>query len=262
MQTKAFALVIKIKATFYHTKNHCQKFKEWKFGTVSSFKEIPFLNSILNSIKYQKVSLMIGLMTRKRIFGCKYDTFSYSFFHTQLTLLGGQDIDVTLCSHNTLLQYGQKQYADRWGLRLGAGNRVLLLLCCVYICICVHIVSCAYAPACISERVHAWLQYMCMCLCACAFTCVSEGGVGRVLRGQLCVCPICHPTLLTPKGMAERVENSFWQKGIGVQWPNGQQCRFYWWQDAKDTGWACGSQSTNLFDKTVGYSCQDPPQPA
>lgn len=116
--------------------------------------------------------------------------------------------------------------------------------------------------ACISERVHARVQYMCMCLCACAFTCVSEGGVGRVLRGQLCVCPICHPTLLTPKGTAERVENSFWQKGIGVQWPYGQQCRFYWWQDAKDTGWACGSQSTNLFDKTVGYSCQDPPQPA
>lgn len=34
------------------------------------------------------------------------------------------------------------------------------------------------------------------------------GGVS--LMGQLCVCPICHPTLLTPRGMAERVGNSFW----------------------------------------------------
>lgn len=33
--------------------------------------------------------------------------------------------------------------------------------------------------------------------------------------GQLCVCPICHPTLLTPKGMAERVGNSFWKKESG-----------------------------------------------
>lgn len=24
----------------------------------------------------------------------------------------------------------------------------------------------------------------------------------------------------------------------------------------KDTGWVCGRQSTNLFDKTVGHPCQ------
>lgn len=87
---------------------------------------------------------MIGFKTRKRIFGCKYDSSSYSFFHTQLTLLGGQDLNVTLCSKNTLLQYGQKQYADRWGLRLGAGNVHAYLSVCMHgysICACVCVLA-------------------------------------------------------------------------------------------------------------------------
>lgn len=85
---------------------------------------------------------MIGFKTRKRIFGCKYDTSSYSFIYTQLTLLGGQDLDVTLCSQNTLLQYGQKQYGDRWGLRLGAGNMHAYLPMHGYsICACVCVLA-------------------------------------------------------------------------------------------------------------------------
>lgn len=93
---------------------------------------------------------------------------------------------------------------------------------CLCICACMRVSACVCAP-------------ICVCACVCVFTCVyiyvcvcvlSEGGGGGGLRGQLCVCPICHPTLLTPKGMAERVGGFILEKGIGVQRSNGQQCRF------------------------------------
>ena len=74
--------------------------------------------------------------------------------------------------------------------------------------------------------------------------------------GQLCVCPICHPTLLTPKGMAEGVGASFCKKESGSSGLIGNNAGFTDGPKAKDTGWVCGSPSTNLFDKTVGHPCQ------
>lgn len=97
----------------------------------------------------------------------------------------------------------------------------------------------------------------------CVFTFVyfvMGGGVG--LMGQLCVCPICHPTLLTPKGMAEGVGDSFWKKESGSSGLMGNNAGFTDGPKAKDTDWVCGSQSTHLFDKTVGHPCQALPQPA
>lgn len=102
-------------------------------------------------------------------------------------------------------------------MRFASGGREAMCCCCGDVS-----VRCAYAcvHACMSERVCTYIRL-------CVFTYVYfVGGVG--LMGRLCVCPICRPTLLTPKGMAGGVGDSFWKKGIGVQWSNGQQCRFYW----------------------------------
>lgn len=100
----------------------------------------------------------------------------------------------------------------------------------------------------------------------CAFTCVyfvgGGVGVGGGLMGQLCVCPICHPTLLTPKGMPEGVGDSFWKKESGSSGLMGNNAGSTDGPKAKDTDWVCRSQSTNLFDKTVGHPCQALPQPA
>lgn len=110
--------------------------------------------------------------------------------------LRGRDRDVTLCSQNALLWSGQKQQADRWGLCLGAGERCVAAVqfVCVYWS-CLHLCLHLYVNA------HVCV-YVCICMCVFCWR-------GGSLKGHLCVCPICHPTLLTPKGMAEGVGDSF-----------------------------------------------------
>ena len=167
----------------------------------------------------------------------------FSHTHTQTHKytehrLRGRDRDVTLCSQNTLLWSGQKQQADRWGLCRGGRGELCVAAAAAAaaaasahnMCLCAHVVCCAYAyvHACMSERVCAPI---CECVCLhVRVLCCGGGGGGGGLMGQLCVCPICHPTLLTPRGTAGRVGggDSFWKKESGVQRSNGQQCRSYW----------------------------------
>ena len=87
-----------------------------------------------------------------------------------------------------------------WGLG------TMCCYCCVYSSRCVNILSCAdaYAHACISERMHARLQYMCMCLCACAFTCVSRGVWGGSSGASSVSVPSATPLCWHPRE---------WQKG-------------------------------------------------
>lgn len=78
--------------------------------------------------------------------------------------------------------------------------------------------------------------------------------------GQLCVCPICHPTLLTPKGTTERVGNSF--RGGGKKRESGSSGLMGnndGFPDGKQHRTVAGHVEATLpiLDKTVGCPCQD-----
>lgn len=94
-------------------------------------------------------------------------------------------------------------------MRFLSGDLCVALLC-VYLCIC---------------GAHAFVYInvlVCAPICECARVCVYVFLVwGFGLWGQLCVSSICHPTLVTPKGMAGRgVGNSFWKEKKKNQGPS------------------------------------------
>lgn len=128
----------------------------------------------------------------------------------------------------------------------GQGSYVLLLLL-LFVC------ACSVLGLCICACMRVWVCvcvccYMCMYSCVCVFTCVCIYvcvfcWMGGCLMGQLCVCPICHPTLLTPKGMAERVGNSFWKRERGSSSLMGNSAGF---TDGKRRRTPAGCVEANL----------------
>ena len=130
--------------------------------------------------------------------------------------------------------------AAGWQMRFVSGGQGGAMCCCCCCCCCccqrtqyVFVCACSVLCLCICACMHVWAcvcTYMWVCVFTRACIVLWGGGGGGGLMGQLCVCPICHPTLLTPRGTAGRVGggDSFWKKESGVQRSNGQQCRSYW----------------------------------
>lgn len=84
---------------------------------------------------------------------------------------------------------------------------------------------------------------VCMCAYMCAHLCVCILLEWGCLRGQLSVCPICYPTLLTPKGMAKKGGEFILEKGIGSSGVMGNNAGF---TDGKRQRTPAGCVEANL----------------
>lgn len=133
-------------------------------------------------------------------------------------------------------------------------------------CLCAHVVCCAYAyvHACMSERVCAPICE-CVCLHVCVAVCVlcCVWGWWWSHGAALCLSHLPpHSTDTQGNGREGGGGIHFGKRNRGSSGLMGNNAGLTDGPEAKDTGWVCGSQSTNLFDKTVGHPCQALPRSA
>ena len=159
---------------------------------------------------------------------CSSLSLSHTHTHThKLTSTLSTDweagTETSLCVHRTHSCGLDK--SSRLTDEVCVGGQGGAMCCCCCCCCCcrtqyVFVCACSVLCLCICACMHVWAcvcTYMWVCVftrvcsCVCIVLCVGGGG----LMGQLCVCPICHPTLLTPRGTAGRGGGFILEKGIG-----------------------------------------------
>ncbi len=153
--------------------------------------------------------------------------------------------------------------AAGWQMRCvsGGGGAMCCYCCagCVFVCacsvLCLCICACMHVSACLCT-------YMCVCLHVCVYMCVYFAGGGWSHGAALCLSHLPPHSTDTQGNGKKGWGIHFGKKESGSSGLMGNNAGFTDGPEAKDTGWVCGSQSTNLFDKTAGHPCQNLPRPA